>query len=848
MELDKFKDVDLVLDRANDTFIAKQVVSHGDYLGRTSTVQITNGGLVGALPGAQLVLHWKNMASGLSDDSAYTLIDAENTIFRIEYPTNMLTPGTVKANILVIYQGKTTVSREFEITVANVAGQSTGVLAKAEFSALVKVLSEANGISSRLTALESVKADKTYVDSLVSSVTNGGPKELFYSIQALKDKYPNGEIGTFLVMDASFTDGAHSYIWSNSAWTDLGVYQQSYNDAQLDVISNKFTGGVQTFYNKKYVTGATGGKVEMADHPDCVAVKLTNIPAKGKLYVPKSSLARGQFIVTTDSNDNYINNYEYGYGNGTTSNYLIYPENDNIVINLHYLNELSSAIKNLYLSFEGIAKESITTIIKKGYALTDIFKWADMDEYLAYKNWGELLDEYQPVKRKTLNATSLNGYNTSDGSIQVGSNSSLRTYYYSDIPTKGKMAIPKQKVTSSQFIIFTKDGKGVANLDADYSDGTKTIYVLQITDTQVIIDFNYIQVQYGFLGVNGFYLCTVENDSFYNKYIDIVDYNDVLSFVKLPTQTSNIQTLIPLSVPKIATDDMLIFLDNFIKDGNAYENDTLVKTAKSIAQQPIAYIDSNDSNLSFVINDATISVAIDNVDASKSGTAKILVLGESTSDNYGTMGGLYDLVDADKKLSLSYLGTRTNSGIPNEAFSGWGIGTLRYAQTANTYTNPFYNAATSQFDYEYYLTKTGQSVPDIVFINFGINDVNRFTDKTTSMTDTYDFIINQIKAKNANCKFVIGLTHSYARYGNYKDDANRQVIINRVETLQNYYKNKTDANIYLAPFYAVVDPIIDRPSKAIGSYTVGTDPVHLTADGYKRSMSSLMYTLIKKLI
>lgn len=134
MELDKFKDVDLVLDKSNDNFIAKQVVSHGDYLGHTLTVQITNGGLVGALPGAQLVLHWKNMASGLSDDSAFTLIDAENSIFRIEYPTNMLTPGTVKANILVIYQGKTTVSREFEITVANVAGQSTGVLAKAEFN------------------------------------------------------------------------------------------------------------------------------------------------------------------------------------------------------------------------------------------------------------------------------------------------------------------------------------------------------------------------------------------------------------------------------------------------------------------------------------------------------------------------------------------------------------------------------------------------------------------------------------------------------------------------------------------------------------------------------------------
>lgn len=215
MELDKFKDVDLVLDRANDTFIAKQVVSHGDYLGRTSTVQITNGGLVGALPGAQLVLHWKNMASGLSDDSAYTLIDAENTIFRIEYPQNMLTPGTVKANILVIYQGKTTVSREFEITVANVAGQSTGVLAKAEFSALVAALS-------RYSAYE----------KKIDQFTDNSPQEVFATLDALKAKYPNGTKGAMVVSSTG-----KWYWWSGSEWSEGGVYQAtSMSDADKNNI------------------------------------------------------------------------------------------------------------------------------------------------------------------------------------------------------------------------------------------------------------------------------------------------------------------------------------------------------------------------------------------------------------------------------------------------------------------------------------------------------------------------------------------------------------------------------------------------------------------------------------
>lgn len=163
MSLTNFKNADLTINNINTTYIPKQYASEGDYLGRTLTVQITDDGLIGRIDGAQLVLHWKNIASGLSDDSAFTLIDAENTIFRIEYPQNMLTPGTVKANILVIYQGKTTVSREFEITVADVAGQSTGVLAKAEFSALVAALSNANGVLGRVERLENVKVDKAGV-------------------------------------------------------------------------------------------------------------------------------------------------------------------------------------------------------------------------------------------------------------------------------------------------------------------------------------------------------------------------------------------------------------------------------------------------------------------------------------------------------------------------------------------------------------------------------------------------------------------------------------------------------------------------------------------------------------
>lgn len=71
----------------------------------------------------------------------------------------------------------------------------------------------------------SQKADKTYVDAVLSSLTTGGPKGLFYSLNALQTMYPNGTDGTYLVFDAIHEDAAHTYIWDGSMWKDTGPYQ-----------------------------------------------------------------------------------------------------------------------------------------------------------------------------------------------------------------------------------------------------------------------------------------------------------------------------------------------------------------------------------------------------------------------------------------------------------------------------------------------------------------------------------------------------------------------------------------------------------------------------------------------
>ena len=81
--------------------------------------------------------------------------------------------------------------------------------------------------TAQLAQIENEKASINYVDAILMDIAKGGPKGPFNSINELKTTHPNGEDGTWLVFDSSFTDGAHSFMWdsTNSVWKDLGVYQ-----------------------------------------------------------------------------------------------------------------------------------------------------------------------------------------------------------------------------------------------------------------------------------------------------------------------------------------------------------------------------------------------------------------------------------------------------------------------------------------------------------------------------------------------------------------------------------------------------------------------------------------------
>lgn len=178
MDLNQFRDVDLVIDKANDSFIQRQFVSQGDYKGRTLTVQVTNNGVIDEVLGLTLNLRWQNQASGLTDLSAFNLIDRANSIFRIEFPQHMMTPGTVIASIQVLHDGKSTFTKQFQLTVQKLAGEPVGIVEKAEFSALVAVLSDSNKFRTDIDGLDATKASKAELISAENSLTSSIGKKV----------------------------------------------------------------------------------------------------------------------------------------------------------------------------------------------------------------------------------------------------------------------------------------------------------------------------------------------------------------------------------------------------------------------------------------------------------------------------------------------------------------------------------------------------------------------------------------------------------------------------------------------------------------------------------------------
>lgn len=116
MTLDNFRKINITLNKANQHILEPQIAKVGDVNGRELVVQLIDGGVIKDQTGVTLKLNWQH-ANGNQGSETFSALDAQQGLFSVYYPDNMLYRGTVTANISINENSKITNSLNFQIAV-----------------------------------------------------------------------------------------------------------------------------------------------------------------------------------------------------------------------------------------------------------------------------------------------------------------------------------------------------------------------------------------------------------------------------------------------------------------------------------------------------------------------------------------------------------------------------------------------------------------------------------------------------------------------------------------------------------------------------------------------------------
>lgn len=305
MDLNQFSTVDIVLDKANDNFIQKQTISAGDRNGRSLTLQVTDAGSIGEVPGLTANLLWTNHSSGLSDLSAFSVVDRTTSLFKIEYPQNMLTAGKVTAQIQLLHNGKVTHSKKFEIIVLDIAGKLKGVLQTAEYTTLVEALAKANEFETDIAEVTAQLAQK---------VGMGKKAELEDLSPTVLSAIQGGEGTEFNLLSIPQDDSVGRDKLDTELRTDYELTLMKYPefnlfDESVAVVSGEFktSGPVAVPSNSRICISTKGGHHGYIDQIDWLDInKEPIVPAPTLPLDFLNFESRSGKFLTTPSNCKYI--------------------------------------------------------------------------------------------------------------------------------------------------------------------------------------------------------------------------------------------------------------------------------------------------------------------------------------------------------------------------------------------------------------------------------------------------------------------------------------------------------------------------------------------------------------
>ena len=701
--------------------------------------------------------------------------------------------------------------------------------------------------------------------SRAQSVANGSPAGVFDTVADLQAKYPSGDKHIYIVRaDNSW------YYWDGSSWKAGGQYLAGLVEDFTKNVTRQKLNQFNIDLNKgKRVSGTKDdGTVNITDANDSAYVSFSSAGmSEGVLRVPiYTSFNLGQFIAICDKDNKVI--YNFGYkamvdqlNSGKNTNFFSFVNNGLVDISIkQLLSAVDGKPAKILLGFPIEAdKDHLNLYLKNSIRSENYMPWLKVDTpTLCYET------DYGTTPKSR----------DSQGRIVYGaSNDQLvkkfdtSNYPSGDLIISTPTEMPKSDGTynTGVFIYLTDANEKILatyRYEASTGQPTTASGVLNTNKQRVIINLKGVA---NAAATKIIMILPANVEAYYTeKYKNVFEIDEVSPEVK-PTDVANKLTTdnfnIPTYVPFTSGEDTYLYFDNLLLGKNYYLDDIKAQ-AKGMLDDKVIFNKAASMNRDITYNgDYIVNVPMRVVPKQISGSYKILCIGESTTEANAYINGLKDYLD-ESGADFTLLGTRkTDKGNAHEGYGGWGAGSLRYVESALGKTNSFYNPDTKLFDYEYYLSKhPEQELPDIVQINFGINDTNRFvedeTGKTQTQTQHIQFIIDQIKAKAPKTKFIIGLTHSAARWTNFDGvpGVNRDEISALVKKTNADFGNREKENIYLNPMYVALDPYWDMQYEEVISNRnsthktyKGLDSHHPSSGGYKNnaymSVNAIKYAI-----
>ena len=413
----------------------------------------------------------------------------------------------------------------------------------------------------------------------------------------------------------------------------------------------------------------------------------------------------------------------------------------------------------------------------------------------------------------------ITSYDPSTGSLNTGESDS---YFYMliDVPKKGTLEIPiTQKLSAQLLISIDENGMAFHNFYGPdiLKNGINGWVTYNVGDNYFTINCEKCSSRLSKLAISFRY----DYPEYYIKGINTFPIDDILGLSGIGY---NHEIVLPRNFVIVEGIESSIYFNNIVRyaDTDKIGNIT-VSGCDSVTNRYARYKRSVTGDITCRINLKSLESGSTYLSKSISGVCipkdsgnglnkKVLFIGDSLTDATTYSREIVKLFSTDV-MNIELLGTRGNGDAKHEGRSGWRAWeyvNLSVGEYGYSGTNAFYNESKQTFDFTYYMNTQGYSSVDYVFINLGTNDIGRNHHNTDNdIIESYNFMINSIKAFNPNVKILLWLppTRALGMIGTNKEPINTALRANQL--IINTYDNREDENIFLVPVYFNIDPYHD---------------------------------------